>query len=137
MHYTYYKILNTRTTNLIGVLGDDGGIESEGPRAAAELLAGRGRGGGGLPVSRLRHVAVHETSGIQKQLDGEIRRLLCMLHDVMYLCSSKWWGTTIRASRKCDVASVYRLRSRSTLPFRSSASADLKIQTSIQFCHHS
>ena len=50
-------------TNLIGVLGDDGGIESEGPRAAAELLAGRGRGGGGLPVSRLRHVAVHQTSG--------------------------------------------------------------------------
>ena len=80
-----YSYSTFRPTNLIGVLGDDGGIESEGPRAAAELLAGRGRGGGGLPVSRLRHVAVHETSGNQSNLTVKSAALSC---HVMYLCSS-------------------------------------------------
>ena len=48
--------------NLVGVLSDDGRVESEGPGAAAELLAGGGRGGDRLTVSRLRHVAIHKAS---------------------------------------------------------------------------
>ena len=51
-----------RGTHLVGVLGDDGGVEREGPGAAVELLAGGGRGRGGLAVPRLRHVAVHQAS---------------------------------------------------------------------------
>ena len=76
-------------TNLIGVLGDDGGIESEGPRAAAELLAGRGRGGGGLPVSRLCHVAVHETSG--NQINLMVKSVDCYL-SYLSTCAARSGG---------------------------------------------
>ena len=67
-----YSYSTFRPTNLIGVLGDDGGVEREGPRAAVELLAGGGRSGGGLSMSRLRRVAIHETSDSR-----EICLMLC------------------------------------------------------------
>ena len=55
------------SSNLVGVLGDDGGVECERPGvAAAELLAGRGRRRGRFPVPRLRQVAVHHASANRK-----------------------------------------------------------------------
>lgn len=64
----FNTMMNTLHSHLVGVLGDDGGVERERPGvAAAELLAGRRRRRGRLPVPRLRQVAVHHAPANRKR----------------------------------------------------------------------